>query len=124
MFSKDGGPLTAKAVFLGDLIADYGMFLKEKDSNLQTELLHGDNTNAEDDSSQLPTPCIINHGRKVKLETIFVGNHPDINKDYEIRLEIWQDDLIVGVDIDKSTEQHFLNGKAQPSLLLITLIAQ
>lgn len=121
IFNPNGGPLSAKAVFLGDMLADYGMFLKEKDSNSQSTLLEGDNLNPEDDIAVLPTPVSLNNGRRVKLETAYFGNHPDVNKTYEIRLEIVQDDQLIGFDND---EGDTLTDKAQFSLLLIKLIAQ
>lgn len=123
-FDPQGDSLTAQVVFLGDLIADYGISLKEKNSNNQTTILEGDNINPENDSIVLPTPVFINDGRRVKLETLFFGNHPDVNKGYEIRLEIYQGDNLIGTDIDKSDETNFLTGKAQPSLLLVTLLAK
>lgn len=124
IFNKTGGPLMAKAIFLGDMIADYNMFLRDSSGTSQTLILHGDNLSPADDQTQLSTPCIINDKKIVKLLTLFFGNHPQTNKDYEIRLEIWQDGEIIGEDVDASTPEHKLNGKAQPSLLLITLIAE
>lgn len=124
IFNKDGGPLMAKAIFLGDMIADYNMFLRDSSGTSQMQILHGDNLSPADDTTQLSTPCIINDGKTVKLQALFFGNHPQVNKDYEIRLEIWQDGNMVGEDVDASTPEHPLNGKAQPSLLLIKLIAQ
>ena len=65
-FKKNGGPLTAKAIFLGDMVADYAMHLRAKNSNSQTLLLEGDNLNPEDDSKQLPTPAKTTDGRRLK----------------------------------------------------------
>ena len=87
-FNKNGGPLTAKAVFLGDMVADYGMYLKAIKGNDQELLLEGDNLNDENDSKQLPGTTISISGRKLKLETVYYGNHPDLKSDYEIRLEV------------------------------------
>jgi hypothetical protein len=119
-FNVNGGPLIAKAVFLGDLVADYGMFLKEANSNAQTLMLEGDNLNDEDDSSTLPTPVGINAGRRVKLKTAFLGNHPDINREYRIALEIYQDEILIGAEADEGE----LTGFGQFSLLFVKLIPQ
>jgi hypothetical protein len=121
IFNPSGGPLTAKAVFLGDMLADYGMFLKEKDSNSQTIILEGDNVNPAEDSVPLPTPVVLNNGRRVKLETGYYGNHPDVNKDYEIRLEIFQDGQLIGFEVDKSSPDNTLAANAKFSLILVKL---
>lgn len=123
-FEKKGGPLTAKAVFLGDMIADYGMFLKAKKGNEQTLLLEGDNLNTEDDSKQLPGKANANAGRRLKLQTAFFGNHPDVAPDYEIRLEVYQDGKMIGFNSEQSDNTSKLTDKAQISLLLINLVAQ
>jgi len=123
-FNPNGGLLIANAVFLGDLIADYEIDLKEKNSNHQTKLLEGDNLNPQDDNVALPTPVSINDGRRVKLDTLFTGNHPEVNKEYEIRLEIFQDGVLLGADVDKSDADNKLTGKAQPSLLLVNLLTK
>jgi hypothetical protein len=120
LFNSNGGPLIAKAVFLGDIIANYEIFLREKNSNAQTSLLTGDNLNTEDDSTLLPTPANINDGRRVVLETGFFGNNPTQNPGYEIRLEIFQDGKLLGFDNDIG----ILTGKGQFSLLFIKLIPQ
>jgi hypothetical protein len=117
-FNPNGGPVTADAIFLGDMVANYEIFLREKNSNAQTTLLTGDNTNPEDDSVQLPTPPIINDGRRVILETGFVGNDPEQNPKYDIALNIFQDGQLIGSDNDAGT----LTGKGQFSLIFIKLI--
>lgn len=118
-FNSDGGALVVNAQFLGDIIANYDIFLREKNSNAQTTVLSGDNLNPENDSITLPTPPVINNGRRVLLETGFVGNHPDINPNYEIRLEIFQDGELIGLNTDTGV----LTGKGQFSLLFIKLAA-
>jgi hypothetical protein len=123
-FEKKGGPLTAKAVFLGDMIANYGMFLKAKKGNDQTLLLEGDNLNPDDDSKQLPGKANSNSGRRLKLQTAFFGNHPDVAPDYEIRLEVHQGGKMIGFNSEKSDNNSKLTDKAQISLLLINLVAQ
>jgi len=123
-FDRDGGPLTARAVFLGDMVADYGMFLKPKNSNSQTLLMEGDNLNPEDDSKELPTPASINNGRRLKLKTAYFGNHPDRKPDYEIRLEVLQDGEVIGFESEKSDDTSKLIDRAQISLLLINLVAK
>ncbi|MEJ7678403.1 MAG: hypothetical protein WKG06_11195 [Segetibacter sp.] len=120
IFNSNGGALIANAVFLGDIVANYEMLLRERDSNAQTSLLSGDNLNPENDNVPLPTPPNINDGRRVLLQTGFCGNHPNINPDYEIRLEIFQDGQIIGFNSDTG----ILNGKGQFSLLFIKLVAQ
>ena len=123
-FDKKGGPLTAKAVFLGDMVADYGMFVKAKNSNDQTLLLEGDNLNPDDDSKQLPGTANSNSGRRLKLQTAFFGNHPDVAPDYEIRLEVYQGGKLIGFNSEKSNDTSKLTDKARISLLLINLVAQ
>jgi hypothetical protein len=123
-FNPNGGPLIAKAVFLGNMIADYGMYLKQSNSNSQTTLQVGDNINPEDDEGTLPTPVSSNDGRRVKLETIFYGNNPSVDKEFEIRLEMWQDGNLVGFHNEQSSDAKKLTGGAQYSLILITLNAQ
>ena len=119
-FKPNGGTLFAKAIFLGDMVANYEVLLREKNSNSETSLITGDNLNPEDDVASLPTPAAINDGRRVVLETGFVGNKPDDNPNYEIRLEIFQDGKRLGFDVDSGT----LNGKGQFSLLFVKLVAQ
>jgi hypothetical protein len=123
-FNKKGGPLTANAVFLGDMVADYGMFLKAKKGNDQTLLLEGDNLNDADDSKQLPGTANSNSGKRLKLQTAFFGNHPDAAPDYEIRLEVFQDGKMIGANVEVSDGTSQLTDKAQISLLLINLVAQ
>lgn len=120
LFNPDGGALFAQAVLLGDIVANYELLLREKNSNSETSLLSGDNLNPEDDISSLPSPVAANHGRRVVLQTGFVGNHPEDNPNYEIRLEIYQDGVRIGFSVDTGT----LNGKGQFSLLFIKLVNQ
>jgi hypothetical protein len=119
-FNSNGGALTAKAVFLGRMVANYSIFLRQKDSNAQTTLLAGDNTNPEDDSTPLPTPASSNNGRRVVLETGFYGLDHEQFPDYEIRLEICQDGQIIGC----ANVIGVLDGKGQYSLIFIRLLAQ
>lgn len=116
-FNPDGGPLTAKAVFKGKMVANYEIFLREKNSNAQTSLLKGDNTNPDDDKIDFPTPVANNDGRRTVLETGFYGLDAASNPDYEIRLEIYQDEAFLGFDNDTGT----LTGKGQYSLIFIKL---
>jgi hypothetical protein len=116
-FNPNGGPLTARAIFLGNIVANYEIFLREKNSNAQSSLLTGDNLNPEDDAILLPTPTIINDGRRVILETGFVGNNPAQDPNYEIRVEIFQDGGLLGFDTDLGT----LTGKGQFSLIFLRL---
>lgn len=119
-FDSGGGPLTAKAVFLGRMVANYSIFLRQKDSNAQTTLLAGDNTNPEDDSTPLPTPASANDGRRVVLETGFYGLDHEQYPFYEIRLEIYQDGELIGF----SGNSGQLDGKGQYSLIFIRLRAE
>jgi hypothetical protein len=122
-FNAQGGPLNVKAIFLGNLIADYGMYLKQANSNSQTTLQIGDNLNIEDDEATLPTPASSNDNRRLKLETLFYGNNPSVDKEFEIRMEVWQDGQMIGHNNEKSDETRKLTGNAQYSLILITLKA-
>jgi hypothetical protein len=83
--------------------------------------LEGDNVNPAEDSVPLPTPVVLNNGRRVKLETGYYGNHPDVNKDYEIRLEIFQDGQLIGFEVDKSSPDNTLAANAKFSLILVKL---
>lgn len=116
-FNTNGGCLTAKAVFEGDMVANYEITLRDKDSNSQSSLLKGDNLNPQDDEVTLPSPPSINDGRRVVLETGFTGNHPDASPAYKINLEIHQDGACIGTASDSGT----LDGKGQFSLLFIKL---
>jgi hypothetical protein len=118
-FDPNGGPLTAGAIFLGNMLADYDMVLREKTSNADTLILSGDNLNPENDSRELPTPAACNDGRRVRLHTRFQGQNPTANSRYEIRLEIYQDGNRIGVEKDTGT----LTGGGQTSLLFIKLEA-
>jgi hypothetical protein len=119
-FNSNGGSLFVKAIFLGDMVANYEILLRERNSNTQTSVLSGDNLNPEDDVTSLPMPATINDGRRILLETGFAGNNHEINPDYEIRMEIFQDGEKIGAHRDAGT----LNGKGQFSLLFIKLMAQ
>lgn len=116
-FNPNGGGISAKAVFLGKMVANYEIFLREKNSNAQTSLLQGDNTNPEDDTINLPTPAVNNDGRRVVLETGFYGLDSVNFPDYEIRLEIYQDGAMIGFENEKDK----LTGKGQYSLIFILL---
>lgn len=116
-FNPNGGTLSAKAVFLGKMVANYEIFLREKNSNAQTSLLQGDNTNPEDDTINLPTPAVNNDGRRVVLETGFYGLDNTNFPEYEIRLEIYQDGVMIGFENEKDK----LTGKGQYSLIFILL---
>ena len=117
-FNPIGGPLTSQAIFKGKMVANYEIFLREKDRNAQITLLQGDNTNPDDDKADLPVPVENNDGRRVILETGFYGLDPANNYDYEIRFEIYQD----GNLLDFVNETGQLIGKGQYSLLFIKLI--
>jgi hypothetical protein len=117
IFNPNGGPLTASAVFKGKMVANYEIFLREKDSNAQTSLLSGDNINPGDDKTVLPVPVGSNDGRRVIMDTGFYGSDVINNPDYEIRLEIYQDDKMLGFENDTGT----LTGKAQSSTVFIKL---
>ena len=116
-FNSKGGAISVQAVFLGKMVANYELKMREKNSNATTSLLSGDNTNPDDDSSVLPTPVINNDGRRIILDTGFYGIDVVNNPKYEIRLEIYQDKKMIGFDNDKGT----LTGKGQTSLIFILL---
>lgn len=122
-YKLTGGPLTARAIFLGDMVADYGLFLKVKNGATQKTLLEGDNIDTKDDSKLLPGTLKSLNGKRLKLSTAYFGNNPDKNKDYEIRLEVLQDDKVIGSISEKSDDTSKLTDKAQLSLLLINLLA-
>lgn len=117
-FNPNGSGLTAKAVFLGKLVADYEVFLRQKESNAQVTLLEGDNLNPEDDQCVLPLPPTANEGRRVILETGFYGLDIADYPNFEIRLEIWQDGALIG----SNNEIGQLNGGSQYSIIFIKLV--
>jgi len=120
LFNSTGGPLSAKAIFRGNMVANYAIFLREKNSNAQNTMLEGDNLNPEDDTISLPQPIPINDGRRVILETGFLGNNPAQDTGYDIRLEVHQDGQLIGFDNDAGN----FSGKGQYSLLFVRLAAQ
>lgn len=118
-FNPNGGTLIAKGIFLGKMVANYEIFLRQRNSNAQTTLITGDNLNPEDDVTGLPDPPVTNDGRRVILETGFFGLDHTAFPEYEIRLEIHQDGMIIGSDSDEGT----LTGKGQYSLIFLRLVA-
>lgn len=122
IFDPAGGAIVAMAKFTqSDLMtANYEIMLRQKDSNATTTLKTGDNTNPEDDSAALPMPSVTNDGRRVVLEVGFVGHDSDHYPNYDIVLEIHQDDKLLGYVRESGT----LTGKGQYTLLFIKLIAQ
>lgn len=112
-----GGNLSMKAIFLGKMVANYEMILREKNTNGQTSLLNGDNTNPEDDRVNLPLAAAEYVGKKLVLETGFYGLDAEVYPDYEIRAEIYQDGVRIGVAADNGK----LNGKGQYSLIYLLL---
>ena len=120
LFNPTGGFLSATAVFLGKMVANYEITLREVNSNASASMLSGDNTNTDDDRVNLPTPVENNNGRRVILDTGFYGLDAANNPDYEIQLEIYQDGNQIGFDTDKGT----LTGKGQTSLIFILLVKQ
>jgi hypothetical protein len=115
--NPDGGVISAEAIFLGKMVANYELFLSEKNGNGQTTLLKGDNTNPEDDKAILPSPVITNDGKKIALETGFYALDKDNFPDYEIRIDIYQDNKLIGSSDDSGK----LTGKGQYSLIFILL---
>lgn len=120
LFNPNGSALSAKAVFLGKMVANYEITLREANSNASTSMLTGDNTNAEDDSVNMPTPVANNNRKRTILDTGFSGLDATHYPDYEIRFEIYQDGNLIGFDNDKGT----LTGKGQTSLIFILLVKQ
>ncbi|MGC3945741.1 MAG: hypothetical protein QM762_14670 [Chryseolinea sp.] len=116
-FDPNNGPLVARATFLGNIVANYEISLRERNSNSQVSLLTGDNLNPEDDAAPAPTPVIVNDGRRAILETGFVGNNPDNDPEYEIKFEILQSGIVVGSDSDTG----LVTGKGQFSLIFLRL---
>ena len=114
-FVTETGNLIVKTVFLNKLIANYKILLREKDRNAQTTLADGDNTNPLDDIALLPSPVSNNHGRRIVLETGFSGIDHTNFLDYEIRLEVFQNGVKIGLTINKGK----LDGKGEYSLLFI-----
>ncbi|HRO42379.1 MAG TPA: hypothetical protein PL009_06065 [Flavipsychrobacter sp.] len=120
-FNPKGGAIVASARFTHSkvMIANYSMMLRLKDSNESTILKVGDNTNVEDDCAALSQPVSLNDGRRLILETGFVGQDFASYPQYDIVLELHQDGNILGY----AHESGVLTGKGQYSLLFIKLIA-
>lgn len=116
-FNAAGGPITAKAIFLGNMVANYTLFLREAGSNAQITLLSGDNLNPGDHSKDLPVPVADNDGKRIRLESGLNGNDPANNPNYEVRLEVYQDGAIIGFNNDTGV----LTGQGQYSLVTILL---
>lgn len=116
-FNEAGGPITAKAVFLGNMVANYTLFLREAGSNTQSILLSGDNLNPEDDSKELPTPVAANDGKRLRLESGLNGSDLANMPKYEVRLEAWQDGKMIGFN----NETGSLNSPSVYSLVTILL---
>ncbi len=116
-FNPNGGPITAIALFSDRsvIVANYELMLRQRNSNATTTLKKGDNLNPENDSADLPLPPSLNEGRRVLLETGFKGHAA--KKDYQIRLEVWQDNREIGSDSERGTT----NGMGQYSLLYVEL---
>ncbi|WP_143310591.1 hypothetical protein [Chitinophaga vietnamensis] len=120
-FNPDGGALIAKAIFPPSAAApaSYELLLRESGSNITTSLLKGDNLNPQDDIVTLPIPVDQNNGRRIILETGFVGLDITHTPDYTIQLEIWQDGARLGFEQDNGA----FTGKAQYSIIFIRLTA-
>ena len=118
-FNPNGGALLAKAVFFGNMNASYSIQLRLKGSNEGSEILKGDNTNPADDQVTLQGPVADNNGRRLVMDTGFRGLNPDVDKNYEIRLEVYQD----GKMLDFEHEAGTLSGGGQYSIIFIQLIS-
>lgn len=119
VYDPMGGPLFARAIMLGLMNAEYEILLRERKVNHPTWLLlSGDNLNPQDDITSLPSPPEINEGRRVILRTGFVARQDFHDPRFEIRLEIIQDGVIIGLNTDSGE----LDGKGQYSLLFIKLV--
>ncbi|MBS1634767.1 MAG: hypothetical protein JST26_02515 [Bacteroidetes bacterium] len=118
-FNPNGSPLLVKAIFLGNMNASYSIELRQKGSNDGTVILKGDNTNPADDQVTLPVPVADNNGRRLLLDTGFYGLTPDVSKNYEIRMEVYQDNKLLGFENETGT----FTGNGQYSLLFIQLIS-
>ena len=121
-FNSKGGAIVASAKFTHAYImqAKYEIMLHEHDSNASTLLKKGDNLNMEDDIAFLPFPPAINNGKRVVLETGFVGNDYEHYPSYDIVLEIYQDGKLIGYE----RESGLLTGKGQYSLLFVRLVGE
>lgn len=117
LYNPNGGPITAMALFSNRsvMVVNYEMMLRQRDSNATTTLKIGDNLNPEDDNANLPMPPSLNEGRRVFLETGFVGHAA--GGSYQIRLEIWQDGQCIGSHAHAGK----LTGDGQYSLLFVEL---
>src|SRR5688572_5868966 len=116
-FDPAGGPITARATFLGKMVTNYEIFIRERNSNAQNTLLHGDNMNPEDDKVILQAPAAAHEGRRLVLETGFYGTDVPNHPNYEISFEVYQGDKLLGKGHDKDV----LTGKAQYSLIFLKL---
>lgn len=117
-FNEAGGPITAKAIFLGNMVVGYDLALREKGSNDQVTLLSADNvTTPANNSKDLPGPVAGNDGKRVILNAGLSANDPANQPKYEIRLELYQDGILIG----SASETGNLGNTAQKSMVGIEL---
>lgn len=117
-FNAAGGPITAKAIFLGNMVVGYDLNLREKDSNNQVTLLSADNvTTPVNNSKDLPVPVAGNDGKRVILNGGLSATDPVNFPKYKTRLELYQDGILIGC----ADETGNLGNTAQKSMVGIEL---
>jgi hypothetical protein len=117
-FTQGGGILSVSLKFSGFIEAGYALKLSEKNSNQAVNRFDGDNLDNKADSYFLPTPAEENDGRILRLTTVFVGLNPGLHPNYGIDLEIYQNNVLLGVESDTGPQ----TGATQNSLLFVKLV--
>jgi len=112
IINANGGAVRCEFLFKGAIIAEYTATLYEANSNAIINRNMGDNDNAQDDTMILPTPLTGNNNRRLYLNVSFYGKAIG---DYEIKIEVYQDGVLIGGDVDKSA----ITGGKQSTLLAV-----
>ncbi len=115
--------LSVKVSFLGVVQASYIYTLWEAFSNQIVQRVEGNNLNPDDDKFDLPLPSSSNLNRVIEVRTAFYGidhnNHPT----YEIRVEVFQGNSLLGFVSDPESPPGDLTGEAQYSVMFIELVS-
>jgi hypothetical protein len=102
-FKKDGGPIVAEVSAGEAQTGSYDIKLWEADKNQLVFRKEGDFLNPDDDSYNLPTPNLINNGRRIQA-IVVITPLPPLNQ-YSVALTLKQDGKIIGcIEISNKTD--------------------
>lgn len=113
----DPSPLKVKITYYGKLQAAYIYTLWEGDSNVIVQRHEGNNLNPQDDVYELPLPTADHNGRIIEVRSSFIGTYPETHPDYQIDVEVFQGDALLGTDTDSGK----LDDKVQQAVSYIIL---